>query len=896
MANVPTYGPRKQTLNPVFTGKLESRATPNAFGAQIGRGMQQLANGIAQAGDAFAAVQEMEDKAIVDQKVNEYSDYARKRTYDPETGYLTTQGENAVTGREGYEKDLETQRDEIGKDLSPRQQRLYNDATDARRRQALDTSIKHAAGQRKKWFDDASTARLSTFADDALAMSDEPEKLELNLAAARAEIDDKAATQGWSPEQTAVAQEEFLSGVHKNIVLKNAIADPLKAKEWLDANRDKMTQAHQFDLDKALDAPVLNATANREAERIMQDAERPPRAKGRGLAALVKDDTVDMDNVRPETKDAFGRLQQALGTQLVINDGFRSPKANAKAGGATYSQHMHGTALDISVAGMSKAQRLKIIDEAFNAGFTGIGVGKNIIHIDQGSPRSWGYVTAAGGGPVPEYAADLIKRRIAEVKSGKPRTTQSAQQPKKAKPVEWDGKDLKTGIQTAAEAIGIDPVVLATVISYETGGTFNPTAKGPVTQWGQHMGLIQFGGPQAKQHGVNWKDPIGSQLGPDGAIVSYMKHAGVKPGMGLMDVYSAVNAGAPGLENRTDANNGGAPGTVKDKVMYQMDGHHTKAMDLMGATGAEVPGYVGPQYIADQVAGIADPRVRAATAAAIAKKYAAQDAAERRAERQNKIAVEKFIIQNPGTDPTSLPVEMQLQLGIDGMNTLWSYNEKLAAQGAIETDEVLYAELQRLQAEDPLAFAEDVDLFDYVDRLSTKDRREFQKLQVGAIKDKREGSEKALTDAKSVSTAMSIADTRLEAAGIKKTGKAANEETAQREARFQKALVERMREFQVQNERVPNDYEVSEMVDQLLLPIVLKSPGMLWGENEEEGSFVFDAPFRADNETAEIAVPYDQIPVDVRLAIRQELAKELGRDPTEDEVKADYVEFVLTGG
>ena len=118
--------------------------------------------------------------------------------------------------------------------------------------------------------------------------------------------------------------------------------------------------------------------------------------------------------------------------------------------------------------------------------------------------------------------------------------------------------DLRTGILETAQALGIDPLDLATIISYETGGTFDPTQAGPTTQWGQHRGLIQFGEPQAQQHGVDWNNPAASQLGSNGAIASYMRGAGVRPGMGLLDVYSAVNAGSVGRYNATDENNGGA--------------------------------------------------------------------------------------------------------------------------------------------------------------------------------------------------------------------------------------------------------------------------------------------------------------------------------------------------
>lgn len=142
--------------------------------------------------------------------------------------------------------------------------------------------------------------------------------------------------------------------------------------------------------------------------------------------------------------------------------------------------------------------------------------------------------------------------------------------------------DLRAGIIETANALGMDPVDLATIISYETAGTFDPMQPGPTTQWGQHKGLIQWGEPQAVEYGVNWGDPVRSQLGADGAIVRYYRDRGWRPGMGMLDAYSIVNAGAPGRYNASDANNGGAPGTVADKVRDQMGGHREKAIALLG--------------------------------------------------------------------------------------------------------------------------------------------------------------------------------------------------------------------------------------------------------------------------------------------------------------------------
>lgn len=168
--------------------------------------------------------------------------------------------------------------------------------------------------------------------------------------------------------------------------------------------------------------------------------------------------------------------------------------------------------------------------------------------------------------------------------------------------------DLYSGILSTAGALGIDPIDLATAISYETGGTFDPMQRGPTTKWGQHRGLIQFGEPQARQYGVDWSDPLGSQLGPQGAVANYLRDTGVRPGMGLLDVYSAINAGGVGRYGASDAAAGGAPGTVRDKVEQQMAGHRQKALSMFGGAQAPAPQAPAPALGLDSLFAAAAPR------------------------------------------------------------------------------------------------------------------------------------------------------------------------------------------------------------------------------------------------------------------------------------------------
>lgn len=157
--------------------------------------------------------------------------------------------------------------------------------------------------------------------------------------------------------------------------------------------------------------------------------------------------------------------------------------------------------------------------------------------------------------------------------------------------------ELAQAITATAGKLGISPVDLATAISYETAGTFDPWKAGPTTKWGQHRGLIQWGEPQRQKYGVTEDMPVPAQVDAAGR---YLTDAGVQPGMGLMDIYSAINAGRVGLYNRSDAHAGGAPGTVADKVNYQMGGHRQKAEALLAGITAQAPGPVPQGILAPQ--------------------------------------------------------------------------------------------------------------------------------------------------------------------------------------------------------------------------------------------------------------------------------------------------------
>lgn len=93
----------------------------------------------------------------------------------------------------------------------------------------------------------------------------------------------------------------------------------------------------------------------------------------------------------------YARMQSLFGGPVRIND------AIAKAGTSRETQtpgseHFHGTALDLDISGMDDSQRRRLAIAALEAGFTGLGFGNNILHVDRGPRRSWNYGNSSYGG------------------------------------------------------------------------------------------------------------------------------------------------------------------------------------------------------------------------------------------------------------------------------------------------------------------------------------------------------------------------------------------------------------------------------------------------------------------------------------------------------------------
>lgn len=91
--------------------------------------------------------------------------------------------------------------------------------------------------------------------------------------------------------------------------------------------------------------------------------------------------------------ELLDELRELVGTPLVITSAYRSPDWDLAKGRSGKGAHTKGMGVDIS-APNSYFTRL-VLQHALRMPFTGIGIGKNFIHLDimyrDNAPLVWGY-------------------------------------------------------------------------------------------------------------------------------------------------------------------------------------------------------------------------------------------------------------------------------------------------------------------------------------------------------------------------------------------------------------------------------------------------------------------------------------------------------------------------
>ena len=279
-----------------------------------------------------------------------------------------------------------------------------------------------------------------------------------------------------------------------------------------------------------------------------------------------KDQAGSLDFHYP-TALAFEELtKQAKGSAFTINSAYRTPAYNSGVGGARYSQHTQGRAIDVSKNGMGDVN--KFLELAARNGFVGFGMYPTFIHIDTSSGRTWNSFTPdqmaalKRGGWYPgkkglqgqKFDAATTAANTAKPTDGSPAAdgtnpstnTNPTQTENRANPT--TKQEVQQRITENMKANGYNDVQTAGILAHvERESQFNPTASGDK---GAAYGLFQWNDRRPALN--SFLDSNGySRDSIDGQLAFFHKEMGSTEGKAFSQLKNATTPAEASLAMNT---------------------------------------------------------------------------------------------------------------------------------------------------------------------------------------------------------------------------------------------------------------------------------------------------------------------------------------------------------
>lgn len=235
---VPRYNPDSVTAPADLSAPTIPALGPDAFGAGLGEGLQRATSAVA------GIVKDAREKADRTAALTARTSLDQTEVdllYNPKTGALTTRGKNAfnvdATTLQAYDAKVT----EIGGNLAtPAQKETFSLMAAQRRAEIAKQLQRHITGELQTYADEANNASLESTLNNVSTNFQDPERVEQERKFGLAVIMSDQDTKGLPPEVVKARVASWESSVQKAVIERLAVDNPVKAKEYFDANSDKL--------------------------------------------------------------------------------------------------------------------------------------------------------------------------------------------------------------------------------------------------------------------------------------------------------------------------------------------------------------------------------------------------------------------------------------------------------------------------------------------------------------------------------------------------------------------------------------------------------------------------------------------------------------------------------
>lgn len=229
---VPIRQPDQQRTEP--TRRIE--ASPDAFGAGIGRALVSAGQNISSLSGAFEEAENQQAATQVTDAYTQASKRLRDAQLDPEKGLLNRQGKNAEGITTATEQTSQTIFAEISDTLpSEKAKEGFKRMWLRKQEAAVEGAAEYEFKQRKAYQSETKTSALDNLQTDAVANYNNEKALRANIDAARGII--RQNPEGLSPEGLEKLERQGISAIHASVVQRIAQDNPGQALDYYEKHK-----------------------------------------------------------------------------------------------------------------------------------------------------------------------------------------------------------------------------------------------------------------------------------------------------------------------------------------------------------------------------------------------------------------------------------------------------------------------------------------------------------------------------------------------------------------------------------------------------------------------------------------------------------------------------------
>lgn len=321
MPRVPSL--REQEVRPEALpgARLTVNADPDAFGAGIGRGLQQVGE---VANDAYLKERAEVEETMAYELDSQLEKESNRLLFDPTNGALLKQGRNADGLPETVLPEFDKYASELeGKVSSPRVKLIARRLVERKRSALNESLVRHTAKEVQAW-------KAATFKDSAETAKqtgglyyNDPNKVAAAMRQGEEAITRMAAAQGLPAEAALGA---FRSEMHRQVI-NSALAkdDFAAARQYYEANREGMTADDSAALGKVIREGQIKVEGREMADRIaatsgslsgalgqinkITDPEMREEVKRRVKDRLAERETLENERDKSELEAAYRSIE-----------------------------------------------------------------------------------------------------------------------------------------------------------------------------------------------------------------------------------------------------------------------------------------------------------------------------------------------------------------------------------------------------------------------------------------------------------------------------------------------------------------------------------------------------------------------------------------------------------